>query len=64
MSGKPWTWETGTPMERADAIRMHMQGSRPLSFAQTAEMFNLTDAGLQAILKGQPWRAQYDRDGK
>lgn len=62
MSG--WTWENGTPRERAEMVRVHAGVYRPKPFsrAHLLEMFLLTEEGLDAIVKGDIWRPEYQRN--
>lgn len=56
-----WTWETGTPRERADTVRSHLNaclGNRD----ELCKLFKLTEAGLSAILGGYDWRPEYEAD--
>lgn len=52
-----WTWELGTPRERADTIRAHSQSR--LSVEQLCELFYLTPDGARAILRGDNWKPEY-----
>ena len=63
-----WSWETGTPRERAEMVRKHASPSarapsyhdaRQLSDDDLCRLFNLTPAGLQAILAGADWRPEH-----
>ena len=54
-----WNWETASPAERADMVRRHAGGSRPLGTVALADLFQLTDAGVSAILAGDTWRKEY-----
>lgn len=56
-----WTWEAGTPRERADLIRAHLRGVRPLSNAAACDLFNLTDDGLESVLRGADWQPRFTR---
>lgn len=53
---RPWTWNTASPAERADAIRAHQ---RKIGSVATAELFQLTEAGIIQILNGDVWRPEY-----
>ena len=55
-----WTWATGTPAERAQMVRSHTGLRRPLSRFDMKRLFNLTDAGLDAILAGSDWKPEHD----
>lgn len=61
MGESRWTWATASPRERAAMVRGHARGSRPLSFDQLCELFDLTKNGLDAILAGNDWRPEYER---
>lgn len=55
------TWKTGTPSERAEMVRRHVRNWRKLSRDQICELFNLTEAGLDAINSGYDWKPEYEK---
>lgn len=57
-----WSWETGTPAERAHTVRRHAFDGRPIPEANLLTLFNLTEVGLRRILAGDIWRPEYDID--
>lgn len=52
-----WSWETGTPRERAKIVRQHQDPK--LSRDDLCRLFRLTRAGLSEILSGKDWRPEY-----
>lgn len=50
-----FTWITMGPKERADWVREH----RKFSIADLCKVFNLTEDGAIAVLKGDDWRPEY-----
>lgn len=57
-----WTWQTGTPRERAETVRRHAFDGRPIPEANLLTLFNLTEIGLRRILAGGDWRPEFDVD--
>jgi hypothetical protein len=51
-------WETAGPYERGDMIRRH----RTLSMDQIRHLFQLTDQGVVAILKGANWEPRFSTE--
>ena len=64
MSYAGWSWKTGTPRERANVIREHASPDmpRPMTDAELCDLFNLTLAGLIAVLRGWDWKPEYERE--
>jgi hypothetical protein len=58
---RPWTWATGTPSERADAIRSH---ALKLNSVAVRDLFQLTESGLDKILAGDIWRPDHTDHGQ
>lgn len=54
-----WAWVTGTPNERARAVRAHHRLTPPLAREALRDLFCLTDGGLAAIIHGGDWRPEY-----
>ena len=52
----PFTWLGAGPNERANWVRQH----REFSIPDLRKLFNLTENGLVAILKGDDWRPEYN----
>lgn len=52
-----WTWENGTPQERAEAIRSHQRSLNPDAIRQ---LFHLTVEGEDMIRRGDIWRSEYE----
>lgn len=59
-----WSWENGTPRERANIVRSHAHGTRPLSNAALRDLFCLTPEGLLAILRGLDWCDEFSTEWK
>lgn len=57
-----WSWETGTPRERADTVRRHAFSGRTIPESNLLTLFNLTDVGLRRIMAGEDWRPEFDAD--
>lgn len=55
-----WTWEGGSPMERADVVRAHYK-NRDLTGEDLCRTFNLTCNGLIEIIRGKNWSPEYQR---
>ena len=55
-----WTWETGTPRERAEMIRRHGN----LKDETVCDLFDLSVEGLLAIRRGADWCEQYRKFAK
>jgi hypothetical protein len=53
-----WSWEKGTPKERADTVRAHWHACLA-NKENLAELFNLTPAGVDQIMHGDVWRPEY-----
>ena len=52
----PFTWFGAGPKERADWVRVH----REQSIQELRRLFNLTEDGTVAILRGDDWRPEYN----
>lgn len=48
-----WSWEIGSPRERADMVRSHL--GIGLTEDHLCDLFNLTPEGLLAIKRGLNW---------
>jgi hypothetical protein len=55
-----WSWKNGTALERADMVRGHVGGDRPLSRSTVMELFHLTEDGYEKIVNGDVWRPGYE----
>lgn len=55
---RPWSWDTATPLERAQAVRAHYK-IHNLTGEQLCSLFNLTLNGLIEIIRGHDWRPEY-----
>lgn len=53
-----WTWDKGTPRERADTVRGHLAPCRG-DHESLKTLFNLTDNGLKEILAGSDWKPEH-----
>lgn len=53
-----WTWENGTPKERADMVRSHLNHCHG-SAVELRKLFHLTEHGAQRILAGDDWKPEY-----
>ncbi len=58
MTIRQWSWETGTPFERAEMVRRHLN-SPGLHWDSVRELFNLTDEGIRMIARGENWCEEY-----
>lgn len=56
-----WTWERAPPRERAEMVRNHTYGAKPLSWDAIKELFCLTDIGMRRIMAGDIWRPEYQQ---
>ena len=54
-----WTWEHGSPAERAWMVRSHRNCATPEALC---DLFQLTPRGLRAIFDGDDWRPQYSTE--
>ena len=55
-----WTWENGTPRERAEMVRSTLRrclGNREAML----DLFNLSETGLRRILAGEDWKPEYEK---
>jgi hypothetical protein len=57
--GWGWTWDKGTPYERAEMVRGHSR-VHSLSPCHLRQLFDLTEAGLNKILSGDDWCLEYE----
>lgn len=55
-----WTWESGSPNERAAFIRCH----RDLTDDDLRKLFCLTERGLLRIMGGDDWMPEYSTETK
>lgn len=56
-----WRWATSSPQERAEMIRRHAGGTRPLPVANLCELFDLTEFGLMRVMAGEDWKPEFER---
>lgn len=56
----PWTWETGTPKERADLVRS-TSDITGISTDDICDLFDLSYKGLADILRGRDWQREHSR---
>ena len=59
-----WNWQAGTWHERAEMVRSHANSPRPIPKENLLTLFQLTEAGLARILRGDDWRPEYDIDSQ
>lgn len=56
-----FSWETGSPAERARTVRAHVApcfGNGQI----LCDLFHLSERGLACILAGYKWRPEFDAD--
>lgn len=57
-----WSWNTGTPRERAMMVRDHHIRGTCLGNKQIlGDLFNLTEDGVEKILNGADWHPDHER---
>lgn len=56
-----WSWDSGTASERAEMVRNHAYGRRPMESKALASLFHLSEEGVAKILRGDVWRPEYEQ---